>query len=81
MNLTSKHTNDASLDLTLHATACIPMLPAQDQSELVQHEYDHLRGVLATDIAVDNTSIVSRAVFDKHPKFRQLVDYSIEATL
>jgi len=51
-------------------------------SELLQHEIDHLDGVLATDKAVDKNSIISRYAFDADPtKFQKQVDYVIQATL
>ena len=37
-------------------------------SELVQHEIDHLDGVLALDRAIDRESIVSREVFESMPE-------------
>ena len=44
-------------------------------SELLQHEIDHLDGVLALDRAVDRESIVSREVFESMPEhFARLVD-------
>ena len=44
-------------------------------SELIQHEIDHLDGVLALDRAVDRESIVSRQVFESMPEhFTGLVD-------
>ena len=44
-------------------------------SELIQHEIDHLDGVLALDRAVDREAIVSRRVFESMPEhFAQLVD-------
>ena len=44
-------------------------------SELVQHEIDHLDGILALDRAVDCESIVSRQVFESMPEhFTRLVD-------
>ena len=46
-------------------------------SELLQHEIDHLDGVLALDRAVDRESVVSRAVFDSMPEhFARQVDIS-----
>jgi peptide deformylase len=46
------------------------------ESELLQHEVDHLDGVLAIDLAVDARSIVARSVFDADPEyFRDQVDY------
>ena len=45
-------------------------------SELLQHEIDHLDGVLALDRAVDRESIVSREVFESMPEyFGRQVDY------
>jgi peptide deformylase len=50
----------------------------QDLSELLQHEIDHLDGVLAVDRALDQTAIISRAAFDADPEtFRWQVDYVI----
>ena len=44
-------------------------------SELLQHEIDHLDGVLAIDRAVDRDAIVSREVFETMPEhFARLVD-------
>ena len=46
-------------------------------SELLQHEVDHLDGVLALDRAVDRESIVSREVFESMPEhFARQVDFS-----
>ncbi len=51
----------------------------QATSELLQHEIDHLDGILAIDRAIDRDSIVSRAAFDAAPElFRARVDYTIE---
>ena len=47
-------------------------------SELLQHEIDHLDGVLALDRALDRDSIVSRTVFEADPdQFASQVDYVI----
>ena len=47
-------------------------------SELLQHEIDHLDGVLAVDRAIDRDSIVSRSVFESDPEhFAAQVDYVI----
>ena len=49
-----------------------------DLSELLQHEIDHLDGVLAVDHALDRDAIVTRTAFDAHrDHFRRLVDYVI----
>ena len=46
-------------------------------SELLQHEIDHLDGVLALDRAVDRESIVSREVYASMPEhFARQVDFS-----
>lgn len=51
-------------------------------SELLQHEIDHLNGVLAVDHALDADAIVSREVFDENPEwFTGQVDYVIEPTV
>lgn len=44
-------------------------------SELLQHELDHLDGILAVDRAVDEQSLVLRPVFEADPgRFEALVD-------
>ncbi|MDX1432967.1 MAG: peptide deformylase [Gammaproteobacteria bacterium] len=49
-------------------------------SELLQHEIDHLDGVLAVDRALDRDAIIYRRVFDAdRPRFAALVDYVIGA--
>lgn len=54
----------------------------QSVAELLQHEIDHLDGVLALDLAVDDNSIISRREFNADPeKFSQQVDYVIVPTL
>ena len=45
-------------------------------AELLQHEIDHLDGVLAVDRALDREAIVLRTVFEAAPeRFRQQVDW------
>lgn len=52
------------------------------ESELLQHEIDHLDGILAIDRALDRDSIVLRAAYDADPEpFRGQVDYTIQPTL
>jgi peptide deformylase len=52
------------------------------ESELLQHELDHLDGILAIDLALDRESIAYRAAFDADPgRFRALVDYVIAPTM
>ena len=47
-------------------------------SELLQHEIDHLDGILAIDRAIDRDSIVMREVFQAHRQyFADQVDYVI----
>ena len=47
-------------------------------SELLQHEIDHLDGILAIDRAIDRDSIVLREVFEAgRSYFEQQVDYVI----
>ena len=54
----------------------------QAESELLQHELDHLDGVLATDLALDAQSIIYRAAFDADPaSFQKQVDYVIQPTI
>ena len=54
----------------------------QAVSELLQHEIDHLNGILAVDHALDTDAIVSRELFDAHPDwFAGKVDYVITATV
>jgi len=51
-------------------------------SELIQHETDHLDGILAVDHALDKDSIVARKVYEKHrPYFDGQVDYAIVPTI
>jgi peptide deformylase len=53
----------------------------QATSELLQHEIDHLNGILAVDHALDAESIVSREVFEENPDwFAGKVDYVIQPT-
>ncbi|MGK2858398.1 MAG: peptide deformylase [Thermoanaerobaculia bacterium] len=50
-------------------------------SELLQHEIDHLDGVLAIDRAIDRDSIVLREVFEERKsELRAEVDYVIGET-
>jgi peptide deformylase len=50
----------------------------QAVSELLQHEMDHLDGILAVDRALDRESLVMREVFEaQHEYFARQVDYVI----
>ena len=54
----------------------------QAVSELVQHEADHLNGVLAVDHALDKDSIIARKLYEERKEFFDLkVDYSIVPTI
>ena len=47
-------------------------------SELLQHEIDHLDGVLAVDRALDREALVMREVFEAdRARFAAMVDYTI----
>jgi peptide deformylase len=53
----------------------------QATSELLQHEIDHLDGILAVDHAMDVDALVSREVFEENPDwFADKVDYVIAPT-
>jgi peptide deformylase len=50
-------------------------------AELLQHEIDHLDGVLAVDRAIDRDALVAREAFDANPGyFLDMVDYAIPVT-
>lgn len=54
----------------------------QAVSELLQHEIDHLDGVLAVDRAETNRDLISRAVYDSmRDHFDAQVDYHITPTI
>jgi peptide deformylase len=45
------------------------------EAELIQHELDHLDGILAVDRALDRESLVTRAAFARHrERFAAMVD-------
>ena len=51
---------------------------AMADAELLQHEIDHLDGVLAVDRALDRNSLVMRKEFETHrQKYAAMVDYVI----
>ncbi|WMW81585.1 peptide deformylase [Undibacterium cyanobacteriorum] len=53
----------------------------RDLAELLQHEIDHLDGVLALDLAVDQDAMVSRQEFESRRAFFEAqVDYVIHPT-
>ena len=50
----------------------------QATSELMQHEIDHLDGVLAVDRALDSSALISREMYERFPdRFSSQVDYTI----
>jgi peptide deformylase len=52
------------------------------ESELLQHECDHLDGILAVDRAEGAESLVSREAFEHDPgRFAAMVDYLIQPTV
>ena len=54
----------------------------QAAAELLQHEIDHLDGVLAVDRALDRQSLVMRAQYEKdRERLDAMVDYTILPTL
>ncbi len=54
----------------------------QDKSELLQHEIDHLDGIMAIDLAIENTDIIYRSEFNKNKEqYDQMVDYIITPTI
>jgi peptide deformylase len=54
----------------------------QAESELLQHECDHLDGVLAVDLAEGPEGIISREAFAGNPDlFAGMVDYIIQPTI
>jgi peptide deformylase len=51
-------------------------------AELLQHEIDHLDGVLAVDRAVDREALVMRGAYDANREYYDAqVDYTITATI
>ncbi|HYI10538.1 MAG TPA: peptide deformylase [Thermoanaerobaculia bacterium] len=53
-----------------------------DLSELLQHEIDHLDGVLAVDRALDRDALVMREVYEANREYYDgLVDYTIVPTI
>ena len=54
----------------------------QSTSELLQHEIDHLNGILAIDRALDRDSIISREIYEAdRAAFARQVDYVIPQLL
>ncbi len=54
----------------------------QAAAELLQHEIDHLDGVLAVDRAVDSTALVMRREYERNREsFDAKVDYAIVPTI
>ncbi len=58
-----------------HGHECILEKVDPALSELLQHEIDHLDGVLAVDRALDKDALVTRRAFDANPDYyRSMVD-------
>ena len=54
----------------------------QAVSELIQHEVDHLDGILAVDRALDRDSIIARKIYEQRRSyFDSRVDYFIVPTI
>ncbi|TXI92727.1 MAG: peptide deformylase [Burkholderiaceae bacterium] len=54
----------------------------QAVSELLQHEIDHLNGILALDLAAGEQAVIAREAFDANPHFYQAqVDYVIQPSI
>jgi peptide deformylase len=54
----------------------------REESELLQHETDHLQGILAIDRVLDGKDIIYKTEFDTNRDFYlQKVDYTIEPTI
>nr|WP_315466453.1 peptide deformylase [uncultured Undibacterium sp.] len=50
-------------------------------AELLQHEIDHLDGVLATDLVMDAASVIKRSDFEAAPeRYMSQVDYVIASS-
>jgi peptide deformylase len=50
----------------------------REESELLQHEIDHLDGILATDRAIGEEPFVTRSMFEESPgTYAAKVDYTI----
>lgn len=54
----------------------------QDISELLQHEIDHLDGIMAIDRAINKADIIYKNEFNKNrEKYDQMVEYGITPTI
>lgn len=54
----------------------------QALSELLQHEIDHLDGILAVDRAIDRHSLLMRSVYESNREmYDAMVDYTIVPTI
>jgi len=52
------------------------------ESELLQHELDHLDGVLAVDRAIDRESLIMRAEYERErERYDGMVEYAIVPTI
>ena len=84
-DLLVKVRRQASISITYldeQGTAAVWENLGRAEAELLQHEIDHLDGILAVDRALDPASIITRAAFDADPGFfNQQVDYAIQPTI
>lgn len=75
-----RHVNLSYLDEHGNQKAWDNVEPAV--SELLQHEVDHLNGILAIDRALDREAIIARSVYDaQRDFFNRQVDYCIAPTI
>lgn len=55
---------------------------SEAESELIQHETDHLDGILAIDRAITSNDIIYKEEYEKNKKYYEsLVDYRIVSTI
>ena len=55
---------------------------SEAESELLQHEMDHLDGILAIDLAITNKDILYKEEYEKNKKYYEsMVDYRIVSTI
>jgi peptide deformylase len=55
---------------------------SEAESELMQHEIDHLDGILAIDLAITHKDIIYKEEYEKNKKYYEsLVDYRIVSSI
>lgn len=84
---------DQLVKVERHASISVRFLDEQGQTqewqhleralaELLQHEIDHLDGILALDLAAGEQAVIARSAFDANPRFYQAqVDHVIQPTI